>query len=442
MLTSMYTAVSGMNANGTSLSVISDNIANLNTIGFKASRATFGDVLSQSITSASGTSQIGRGVSVLGVSPIFSQGSFENTSNGLDMAIDGDGFFMVNDGGARSYTRAGQFSLDKNGNVVNVDGLVLQGYLADAAGNITGTTGNLQIATRQNPANATTTASMAINLNAAATVPALPFTLGATFDTPANFNFSSTTTIYDSQGGAHQATMYFVKTAPNAWTVHYVYDDPNNPGRLMEGGQASGGVGLPPVGAAVTQALTFNTDGSLANDNSATNIPFNFGGGVAAPQNVTFNFGTGTAEVPPGTGLDMTTQFASDFAVMSVTQDGYAAGSLKNVAVDDTGIITGTFTNGQTRNIGQVALARFIAPTQLTKLGRNLYGESFGSGQPIVGMANTSGLGKVLSNSLELSNVDLASEFVNMISAQRGFEANSKIITTTDELMQVLVNLK
>jgi flagellar hook protein FlgE len=446
MLTSLYTAISGMNANGTWLSVIGDNIANLNTVGFKSSDIVFGDVLSQSLAGVSGNSQVGRGVEVMSVSPLFTQGSFETSGNGLDLAIDGDGFFIVNDNGARYYTRAGQFSLDRNGNIVNADNLIMQGYLADAAGNITGTTGDLQIATRQSPANATAQSSMAINLNASATAPAIAFTLDGNGDgvrsDPANYNFSSTTTVYDSQGGAHDVTMYFVKNAaPNAWTVHYAYEDPFNAGQFLEGGQASGGVGNPPVGAAVTQALTFNTDGSLANDNTA-GINFSFGTGVVAPQSITFNYGNGTAEVPPGTGLDMTTQFASAFAVMSVTQDGYSAGSLRNVSISDQGIITGVFTNGQTRSIGQVALARFIAPTQLTKLGRNLYGESFDSGQPVVGMANTSGLGKVLSNSLELSNVDLAAEFVKMISAQRGFEANSKIITTTDQLMQLLVNLK
>ena len=445
MLTSLYTAISGMNANGTALSVIGDNIANLNTIGFKSSSVSFGDVLSQSLASASGSSQIGRGVQVTGVSPLFSQGSFETSANGLDLAIDGDGLFMVESGGSRYYTRAGQFSLDRNGNIVNPDGLILQGYLADAAGNVTGTTGNLQIATSQSPANPSTAVSMAINLDASETAPAAAFTLDGNGDglrnDPANYNFSNTTTIYDAQGGAHQATMYFVKTADNAWTVHYAYGDPNNAGQLMEGGQTSGGAGNPPVGAAVTQAMTFNTNGSLVNDNSGTAITFTFGGGVPA-QNVNFNFGTGTGEVPAGTGLDMSTQYASDFSVMSVTQNGYAAGALRSVSVSDAGIITGVFTNGQTRAIGQVALARFIAPTELTKMGRNLYAESFDSGQPIVGMANSSGLGKILPNSLELSNVDLAQEFVKMISSQRGFEANSKIITTTDQLLQQLVNLK
>jgi len=430
MLTSMYTAVSGMNANGASLSVISDNIANLNTVAFKSSRVEFGDVLSQSM--GGGSSQIGRGVQVMGVSPLFTQGSFESTASGLDLSLDGDGFFMVNDAsGTRSYTRAGQFSIDKNGNIVNPDNLTLQGYLADAAGNITGTIGSLQVGTAQNPANRTTTAQVALNLEANAAIPLAPFTLDGNGDLvnndPANFNSSSTVTVYDSQGGAHPVTMYFVKTAPNAWDVHYVHEDPALPGSLIDAG---------------VQNLVFNTDGSLNTDNSGVPINFNFGGAVVNPQPIDFNFGTGTGEAPAGTGLDMSTQFASAFSVLSLNQDGYASGSLKSVSVSDAGVITGSFTNGQTRSLGQIALARFIAPAGLSKLGRNLYGESFDSGQPVVGTANTSGIGKVASNSLELSNVDLAEEFVKMIAAQRGFQANSRVITTTDELMTEMVNLK
>lgn len=431
MLTSLYTAVSGMGANGVSLSVIGDNIANLNTIGFKASRIAFGDVLSQTITGIAGSSQVGRGVLVSGVSPLFTQGSFETTTNALDMAVDGDGFFIVSDGSARYYTRAGQFSIDKNGNIVNPDGLVLQGYLADASGTITGTVGDLQISTKQSPANMTTRADIAVNLDSTATVPAAAFTLDSNGDgvndDPANYNFSTTVTVYDSQGGSHQVTLYFVKTADNTWDVHYIHDDPANPGQLIDAG---------------TQSLTFDANGALIDDNSGTPISFNFGTAVTSPQDITFNYGTGTGETPAGTGLDGATQFASDFAVINLTQDGYSAGALKNVVISEDGVITGVFTNGQTRPIGQVALARFVAPTGLTKLGRNLYAESFDSGQPIVGMPETSGLGRVLSHTLELSNVDLAEEFVKMISAQRGFQANSRIITTTDDLLQEMINLK
>jgi flagellar hook protein FlgE len=425
MLASLYTAITGLNANGTWLSVIGDNIANLNTVGFKASRIAFGDVLAGIV----GSLQVGRGVLVSNISPLFTQGSFETTPNALDLSIDGDSFFVVNEQGARYYTRAGQFTIDKDGNIVNPEGLILQGYLADTSGNITGTLGNLQVAGTQSLAHPTTNASIAINLDATAAIQATPFTLDGngdgTNDDPANYNFSNTVTVYDSQGGIHQVTLYFVKTADNAWDVHYTYQDPANPAALVDAG---------------TQSLTFDTNGALVNDNSGTPISFNFGTSVTAPQSISFDYGTGTAE--SGTGLDGTTQYASDFGVMHLSQDGYPAGNLKNMSISENGVITGVFTNGQTRAIGQIALAKFTAPDGLAKLGRNLYAESFDSGQPLIGMANTAGLGRVLSNSLELSNVDLADEFVKMISAQRGFEANSKIITTTDELLQELVNLK
>lgn len=429
MLTSLYTAITGMGANGSSLSVIGDNISNMNTVGFKASRVAFGDVLSQTITGVSGSSQVGRGVFVSDISPLFTQGSFETTASALDLAIDGDGFFMVQENGARYYTRAGQFNIDKNGYIVNPDNLILQGYLADAGGNISGAIGDLRIASTQSPALMTSQANLAVNIDATAAIPAAAFTLDGNGDgtqnDPANYNFSTTITVYDSQGGAHEVTAYFVKTAANAWDVNYVHQDPANPNLLVLAG---------------TQTLAFDPNGALVDDNSGTPINFNFGPSVAAPQAIQFNYGTGTAE--GGTGSDATTQFAASFSVLALSQNGYSAGSLKNVIISEDGIVTGVFTNGQTRSIGQVALARFVAPTGLTKLGRNLYSESIDSGQPIVGMPVTSGLGRVLANSLELSNVDLAEEFVKMISSQRGFQANSRIITTTDELMQELVNLK
>jgi flagellar hook protein FlgE len=431
MITSLYTAISGLSASGTTLSVIGDNIANMNTIGFKCSRVGFGDVLSQTLAGGAGSSQVGRGVLISGVTPLFTQGSFETTESVLDLAIDGDGFFIVNDGSGNFYTRAGQFSIDKNGNVVNPDGLILQGYLADDTGTITGSLGDMNIANVQSTAKMTAQANIALNLNSDSAIQTTAFTLDGNGDTvnddPANYNFSSTLTVYDSQGGDHQITLYFEKTADNAWTVHYVHPDATNPALLVEAG---------------SQALSFDVNGALTNDNSTTAINFNFGTSVTSPQAVLFDYGTGTGETPAGTGLDGTTQFASDFAVMSLGQDGYAAGSLKNMAISSDGVMTGIFTNGQTRAIGQVALGKFIAPDKLSKLGRNLFAESFDSGQPIVGAASTSGLGRVLSNTLELSNVDLAEQFVKMISAQRGFQANSRIITTTDELLQELVNLK
>ncbi|KAF0121061.1 MAG: flagellar hook protein FlgE, partial [bacterium] len=292
-------------------------------------------------------------------SPVFTQGSFETTASALDLAIDGNGFFIVSEDGARHYSRAGQFSLNKDGNIVNPDGLVLQGYLADASGNITGTIGNLQITSRQSPANITSSSDIAVNLKASAAAPSAAFTLDGNGDTvdndPANYNSSTTISVYDSQGGAHQVTLYFIKTGNNAWDVHYVHQDPADSSLLVDAG---------------TQSLTFNTGGALIDDNSGTAISFDFGASVTTPQTIEFNYGTGTGETPVGDGFDGTTQFASDFTVMNISQDGYSSGSLKNMAISEEGIITGAFTNGQTRGIGQIASARFVAPASLTKLGR------------------------------------------------------------------------
>jgi flagellar hook protein FlgE len=428
MLTSLYTGVSGISASGTSLSVVADNISNMNTVGFKGSTIAFGDVMSQTLI---GSSQVGRGVLVSKIMPQFTQGSLETTSNNLDLAIEGEGFFIVNEGASRFYTRAGQFSLDKNGNIVNPDGLVLQGYLADQSGNITGTIGDLRIGTEMSAGTMTASANVSVNLDATTVPPTDPFTLDSNGDgindDPANFNYSTSLTVYDSQGGAHTVTLFFVKTGDNAWEVHYGQDDPANPGQFIDAG---------------TQTLTFDETGALVDDGSGTAISFNFGTSVTNPQDIYFDFGTGTGESPPGDGLDGTTQFASSFSVKDLKQDGNSPGTLSNVTISEDGIITGVFTNGQMKKIGQVALARFVAPTGLTKLGRNLFGETFDSGQPIVGSAGTSGFGRVFSNTLENSNVDLATEFVKMITAQRAFEANSKVITTTDDLLQVLVNMK
>jgi flagellar hook protein FlgE len=429
MLTSLYTGISGMGANSTALAVIGDNIANLNTTGFKGSRVNFGDVLSQSITGSAGSSQVGRGVKVTKVSPEFTQGSFESTGNGLDLAIDGDGLFIVRHDTAQYYTRAGQFTLDKNGNVVNSDGYLLQGFQVDSTGKVTGTTGDISFSGQQSQANATTTATVNVNLNASDVVGAgwaLDGNGDGIVNDPAGYNESTTIRVYDTLGASHDVTIYFEKTAAGAWTAHYVTKDPADATQLVEAG--------------TTQALTFGTDGSLTDDNSAT-APIDLDLGGAAVQNVTFNFGTGTGEVPVGTGFDGATQFAAPFSVTKLSQDGYGAGTVSNISIAENGLISASFTNGQSRVVGEVALARFLDPSSLTKLGRNLYEETYESGQAVVASPETSGTGRVLSNTLELSNVDLAHEFVKLISAQRAFQANSRIITTTDSLMQELVNL-
>jgi flagellar hook protein FlgE len=431
MLTSLYTGISGMDANSTALAVIGDNIANLNTTGFKNARVSFGDVLSESITGGAGSSQVGRGVSVTKVSAEFSQGSFESTGNATDMAIDGDGMFIVSNGVADYYTRDGRFSLDKIGNVVNNDGYKLQGFQVDGSGKVTGTTGNITFSGQQSQANATEACVVHVNLNSSDTAYTSDgFTLGTNDDSPSGYNESTTIRVYDNLGAAHDVTMYFVKVdnaGAVSWNVHHVITDPDDSSKLIDASAAS------------PQVLTFGTDGSLTDDNSGTAIDFDLGG--ASDQSITFDFGTGTGEANPGTGFDGTTQFAAPFSVTSLSQDGFGAGTVSSLTIAEDGTISASFTNGQTRVVGQVALARFMDPSSLKKLGRNLFEETYESGQAVIANPETSGTGRVLANNLELSNVDLAKEFVKLISAQRAFQANSRIITATDSVMQELVNI-
>ena len=415
----LFTGVSGLNAMGQELSVIGDNIANVNTVGYKGSTMNFGDILSQTLTGLSGTSQVGRGVAVNGVTPMFTQGTFQNTSSSLDLAIDGDGFFMVKNNGATEYTRAGNFQLDQSGNITTPTGAVLQGYLADATGNVSGQIANLKVLATQSPALATSKGTAVLNLNAADALPSAAWvspTGTTTAPAPNTYNYSTSDTVYDSLGTAHQVSVYFQKTAPG-WTAHYVYQDP-------------------PVAPATVgiyhedgpQNITFNPDGTLATGASSGPLPFTWTTGAAAGS-ITFD-------------LTGTTQYGSDYAITSIGQNGYASGTMSNLTIDDKGVVTGTFTNGQTRTLAQLCLAKFEAPTELTKMGDNMYAQSSSSGQPIVGDPQTSGLGRTLSNTLEMSNVDLATEFTNLISAQRGFEANTKIITTTDQLLNELISIK
>ncbi|RJQ45446.1 MAG: flagellar hook protein FlgE [Nitrospiraceae bacterium] len=425
MLTSLFTAVSGMNANGTALSVIGDNVANMNTTAFKSSRASFGDILSQSM----GTSQVGRGVSVSAVTPTFTQGSFENTANVLDMAVDGDGLFIVSDASGTFYTRAGQFTLDKEGYIVNPNAMRLQGYLFSASGTSAGL-GDINLSTLNSSPNATADVSISANLDSRASIPGA-FDINDPNNTS---NFSSSITVYDSLGNGHVVNIYFRKDAETATGNTWEWFAAVNASDSLSGStevQAQG-------------TLDFDNNGALDTE-SAITYPlasggFDFTGGAAAGQAINFEFGTSITE--GGTGLDGATQFGSASATIFQSQDGYSSGSLRSITIDQDGTMTGIFTNGQTRAVGQVALAKFIAPTELTKMGRNLFAESTNSGQPVISVPGTSGTGQILSNTLELSNVDLAEEFVKMIISQRGFQANSRIVSTSDELMAELVNLK
>lgn len=432
ILTSLFSGVSGLNAFGNALSVVSNNIANLNTTGFKDSTVSFADIVGSSLSGGGAGSEIGRGVFVNDISTQFVQGSFETTGDGLDMAIDGEGFFLVQEpSGAQFYTRAGIFSVDNAGLVADPSGNFLMGFQADATGALTGQIGTISLTSAVFPPFFTTSVDLVANLDSRDTIPAA-FTAATAATTS---NFSTSISVFDSLGNDHLLSVYFRKSvvaaAGNTWEWFAVVDAADSLSGVTEI-QAQG-------------TLDFTTDGELDTE-SAITYPlasggFDFAGGATTGQAVTFDFGT-SITTNSGSGLDGVTQFGSISSVINQIQDGYASGSLQSVSINGDGLISGIFTNGRSRNMGQIILARFNNPKGLSKLGGNLYGVTSSSGQPIIGVAGAAGTGSVLSSSLELSNVDLAQQFVKMIEFQRGFQASTRIITTADEMLQELVNLK
>jgi flagellar hook protein FlgE len=411
MIGSLFAGISGLNANATAMTVIGDNIANVNTTAFKSNRSSFANILSQSLGS-SGSNDIGRGVQFWGTTPIWSQGSIENTFNATDMAINGKGFFMLQDAtGTDFYTRAGEFSFDREGYLVNPDGLYVQGYQVTSAnpdGSLNlGSITNINVPGESTtPPVATTDLSVDINLDAGAAV---------------NDTYSSTITVYDSLGNAIPLTMTFTKTAANAWSAAV-----SAPSTVVN-----------PADITITNnALTFDGNGNLNNGTDPVVTMANpLTGGADIVVNWDLFDGSGA------TNGDLT-QYASSSTTTFQTQNGYASGNLRGVSVDEYGVVTGIYSNGQLTPLYQVALADFPSYAGLTKMGRNLYAESRASGQAMPGVPQSGSLGSISPSAIEMSNVDLAQEFVKMITTQRAFQANSRVITTSDEILSELINIK
>jgi flagellar hook protein FlgE len=430
MMTSLFTGVSGMNAHMDELSVIGHNIANMNTYGFKGSRSYFADLLSQSLEGVSGPNQIGAGVEMNGVIKTFTQGAFETTASPLDLALDGSGFFVMKGrDDASYYSRFGGFQMDQDGYIVDPSGLQLQGYGVDAQGNLLSSLDSLQVLRTTYPPQMTENLGVAANLDSDSVwidPDTTPFDVD---DLDGTTNFQTTVTVYDSLGNARPVTLCFRKTEDlvtgNPWEWYAVIGENDS----LSGTAEIGGQGT----------LLFDTAGALASQ-STTTSDFSFAGGAAPSQVIEFDFGTDKST--GGTGLDGVTQYAANSGVSRLNQDGYGSGSLQGMAIDDQGILTGSFDNGMTRTLGQIAVANFTSPSNLQSVGQNLYAESPGSGSVIVGTAGNQGMGFIRPSTLELSNVDLATEFVRMITAQRGFQANSKVVTTTDEVLAELMTIK
>jgi flagellar hook protein FlgE len=400
-------ALSGLNAASSDLTVTANNIANVATTGFKGSRADFSDLFATSQQGVSATA-IGNGVKVANVAQQFTQGNIDFTDNSLDLAMSGQGFFVMNDGGALSYTRAGAFQVNNDGYVVNAKGQRLQVYppLANGGYN-TGGLSDLSLSTGVSAPNATQNVNVLLNLPANATAPtATPFDPTDT----ASFNKATSLTVYDSLGAAHTASMYFVKgAAPNAWESHLYVD-----------GTAVGGA----------NALTYDDSGNLITPASGDIAlgPYTPATG-AAPINMNFDF-------------SKTSQFGDTFTVNSVTQDGYTTGRLIGIDIDGSGVVQARFTNGRSNALGQIAVANFANPQGLQQLGDTQWAETFASGQAVRGTAGSSGYGLVQAGALEASNVDITEQLVNMITAQRNFQANAQMISTADSITQTIINIR
>jgi flagellar hook protein FlgE len=405
ILTSLFTAVSGLNTYGNAMSVIGNNIANVGTVGYKSSHASFADLVSASLGGGSSTGQVGLGVFLNDVQTSFTQGSLSNTGNTLDLAIDGTGFFNLRDpAGTLSYSRSGQFEVNNVGEVVDPSGRFLQGYQVSPTGIILGTVGNVTLSTATVAPLATANAMVEANLNAASVVPASA--LDVTDAT--TYNFSNGLTVYDSLGAQHQLRLYYVKdAAANTWNLHSQIDG----------------------GATTAQTnLVFNSSGVLTGGGAQT-FTLPIAGGAATPLTVAMDFSA-------------ITQFGSASNLTNQTQDGFTSGSFQGLSIDSEGRVVAQFTNGETRTLAQIVLSRFTNPNGLTRSGENGFAQTIDSGAALDGAPTNNGLGRLISQTIEQSNVDLGKEFVDMIITQRAFQANSRAISTSDEMLQELVNLK
>ncbi len=409
---SFRTALSGLNAAQVDLDVTGNNIANSNTNGFKESRAEFADVYATTFQGI-GSITPGSGVRVSEIAQQFTQGNVDFTSNNLDLAVNGEGFFTLSDNGAQAYTRAGAFKVNREGFVVNHQDQRLQVFPATITGPTTtfntGSLVDLQLNTSDAAPQATTTATVNVNVDSSGTA-----IVATTIDPldPTTFHHSTSMVVYDSLGNTHTASMYFQKTASNSWDMAL----------HLDGGAA----------AISTDTLTFSSGGILTAPAGGTityNIP-------------AVTLGTGAAALSFTSDLSTATQFGSPFGVNNLVQNGFASGRLNGINISGEGIVFASFTNGQSQALGQVALAKFSNSQGLSKLGDTNWAESFDSGIASFGAAGSSNFGAIQSGALESSNVDVAEQLVNLIVAQRNFQANAKTITTEDTITQAIINIR
>ena len=461
---SFATGLSGLRAATADLNTTGHNIANASTVGFKRSRAEFGDVYAASLGD-SGAQVIGSGVLLQKVAQQFDQGTITYTQRSLDVAINGRGFFILDNDGARTYSRAGIFGIDKDGYVTHNNGGTLVGYAADENGDIDlGNETRLRIEAFNLPPNQTTNVEIGVNLDA--TLPAPDPTQYPNFDPDDQntYNHASSLTVYDSEGIPHIATMYFRKDQPdpatigtdvhNDWFVYVEID-----GELVNNqGTVDPGTGEAPVDIGGTDTyyafpLKFNELGQM--DNVAGNGQFLIEDWIPATQIQTVS-GSNAEPAGPGTtagvldentsefliDLRGSTQFGDEFNIDFIRQDGYGPGNLVGTEIAENGTLFARYTNGQALTLGQILLADFPNPQGLTPLGDTTWGESFTSGPPVPGLATTGAFGALNSGALEDSNVDISEELVNLILAQRNFQSNAKTIETNNAITQTIINLR
>jgi flagellar hook protein FlgE len=401
------TALSGLTAASSDLDVTANNIANADTVGFKAARAQFADVYAAGAVNLN-NSVIGQGVRLSSTAQQFTQGNISTSSSNLDLAISGDGFYTLKDANGFVYSRNGQFGEDKSGNVISSTGQALQVYPPLINGGFnTGTLTNLNLQTAQSAPQATSTGVVILNLPANTPPPTVaPFNSTNSL----TYNQSTSTQVYDSLGNAYPATMFFSQQAapPNTWSVNMTVNG---------------------VSAGPAATLTFGSNGAQTLPVGGT---LNFNGfvptGGALPMSLAFNFGS-------------TTQFGGQFGVSSITQNGFATGQLSTVSIDPTGVVSAVYTNGRSTQLGQLALANFPNEQGLKQLGDTNWSETFSSGTVVQGFAGSAGFGSIQSGALEASNVDLTTQLVDMITAQRAFQANAQVITTANSESQTIINI-
>ena len=412
--------LSGLNSASKALDVISNNVANSNTVGFKSGRAEFSDVYAAALNGAAAGAQVGIGSALGAVTQSFSQGNITTTNNPLDVAINGNGFFrMAAADGTIAYTRNGQFDVSKDGYLVSSQGMQLSGYAANNGVILAGGDPRpIQLNFSDVQPKPSSELTLAMNFDSREPVSPLfdvtdPVPLDRANTASGGYNFSTSATAYDTLGNPHTLTFFFQKAAAGEWNAYYQVDGTGD------------AIAVPAPGS----PMQFGTDGTITSGGEFDlTFPEFAASGASPTQTIAFD-------------LADSSQFGSQFGVNTLRQDGFASGRLNGITIGDDGVILGRYSNGQSRDLGQVVLANFQSPNGLLSLGGNLWAESSASGQPIMGVPGSANLGLLTAGAVEEANVDLTSELVQLIVQQRAYQANAQSVRAQDTILQTLVNL-